>query len=57
MKLNDSTKIFIYIILIAIYHYFIQNDLEKLFFKCHFDYDSITPFFISNAYKTTLNIT
>ena len=57
MKLNDSTKIFIYIILIAIYHYFIQNDLEKLFFKCHFDYDSITPFFISNAFKTTLNIT
>ena len=41
MKLNDSTKIFIYIILIAIYHYFIQNDLEKLFFKCHFYYDSI----------------
>lgn len=42
MKLNDSTKVFICIILIAIYHYFIQSNLEKYFFKCHFDYDSIT---------------
>jgi hypothetical protein len=46
MKLNDSKKIFIYIILIAFYHFFIQNPLEKYFFKCHFDYDSITPFLI-----------
>ena len=41
MKLNDLTNIFIIIILIAFYHYFIQNDLEKYFFKCHFDYDRI----------------
>ena len=41
MKLNDSKKVFIYIILIAFYHFSIQNPLEKYFFKCHFDYDSI----------------
>jgi len=41
MKLNDSKKIFIYIILIAFYHFSIQNPLEKYFFKYRFDYDSI----------------
>jgi len=45
MKLNELSNnkfmIFIIIILIACYHYLIQNDLEKYFFKCHFDYNSI----------------
>ena len=45
MILNEQTNkkcmIFIIIILIAGYHYSIQNDLEKLFFKCHFDYNNI----------------
>ena len=41
MKLNEKTNMFIIIILIASYHYVIQNDLEKYYFKCHFDYGSI----------------
>jgi len=45
MRLNEETKqkfmIFVIIVVITIYHYLIQNDLEKYFFKCHFDYNSI----------------
>lgn len=38
---NKKFMIFIMIILIASYHYSIQNDLEKMFFKCHFHYNRI----------------
>jgi membrane-associated phospholipid phosphatase len=45
MKLNESSNkklmIFIIILLITNYHYLIQNYLEKYYFKCHFDYNSI----------------
>ena len=45
MKLNELSNkkfmIFIIIVLITNYHYLIQNDLEKHYFKCHFDYNSI----------------
>ena len=45
MKLNDLSNqnfmIFVIILFITSYHYLIQNDLEKYFFKCHFDYNSI----------------
>jgi len=53
MKLNDSKNIFIYIVLIAFYHFSIQNPLEKYFFKCHFDYFNIKrPLKIcTNEYK------
>jgi hypothetical protein len=51
MKLNKIHIISI-ILLISIYHYYIQNDLEKNFFRCYIDYNSIKrPLNICNKFK------
>jgi hypothetical protein len=41
MKLNKGLNIIILIILISLYHYFIQNSLEKFFSKTYFNYEKV----------------
>ena len=41
MKLNKDFNIVILIILICLYHYFIQNGLEKIFNETHFNYKEV----------------
>jgi hypothetical protein len=41
MKLNKNFNIAILIILICLYHYSIQNRLEKKFSKAYFDYEQV----------------
>lgn len=51
MKLNEIQIISI-IILISIYHFYIQNNLEKNFFRCYIDYNSIKrPLNICSKFK------
>jgi membrane-associated phospholipid phosphatase len=53
MKLNELQIISI-IILISIYHYYVQNDLEKNFFRCYIDYNSIKrPLATCNKFKNS----
>ena len=53
MKLNDLQIISI-ILLISIYHYYVQNDLEKNFFRCYIDYNSIKrPLATCNKFKNS----
>ena len=41
MKLNKDFNIVVLIILICLYHYFIQNGLEKIFNETHFNYKEV----------------
>lgn len=41
MKLNKDFKIIMIIILICLYHYFIQNGLEKIFSEIYFNYEAV----------------
>jgi len=41
MKLNKDFKIIMLIILICLYHYFIQNGLEKIFSETYFNYEAV----------------
>ena len=41
MKLNKKFNIVILIILISLYHYFIQNGLEKIFSETYFKYEEV----------------
>jgi len=41
MKLNKDFNIAVLIIFVCLYHYYIQNDLEKNFSETYFNYDEI----------------
>jgi hypoxanthine phosphoribosyltransferase len=41
MKLNKDFPVIILIIIICLYHYFIQNGLEKIFSETYFNYDDV----------------
>jgi hypothetical protein len=56
MKLNNYQIISI-IILISIYHYYIQNNLEKNFFRCYIEYNSIKrPLNMCNTFQKKTNM-
>lgn len=53
MKLNNY-YIIIIIIFVSVYHYYIQNDLEKNFCRCYIDYNSIKrPLATCNKFKNS----
>jgi hypothetical protein len=41
MKLNKDFNIVVLIIFVCLYHYFIQNDLEKKFSETYFNYEEV----------------